>query len=72
MSLIGQYWIPHSVNECSPRLTASAANRYPVTSIVPMKMKKKTDVTMSAMAFPRGENLAYSTSTRTCWSSRYA
>ena len=27
-----------------------------ILNMVPMKMKKKTEVTMSAMALPRGEN----------------
>ncbi len=57
-SLTGQYWMPHSVNDVSPKPIESDANLMPVTSIVPMKMKKKTDVTMSATALPRGENFA--------------
>ena len=56
VSFTGQYWMPHSVNETSPRPTASAANLQPVQSSVPMKMKKNTEVMMSAMALPRGEN----------------
>jgi TRAP-type C4-dicarboxylate transport system permease small subunit len=39
-------------------LIASSANLHPVTSMVRTKMKKKTEVMMSAIALPRGENCA--------------
>jgi hypothetical protein len=58
VSFTGQYWMPHSVNETSPRSTASEANLQLVQNSVPAKMKKNTEVTISAMALPRGENLA--------------
>src|SRR5205823_8845873 len=56
INLTGQYWMPHSVNDRSPTEIASEANRYEVTSIVTMKMKKNSDVMMSAIALPRVEN----------------
>ena len=57
ISFTGQYWMPHSVNETSPTAgLQSSAKRQPVQNIVPTKMKKNTDVTMSAIALPRGEN----------------
>ena len=36
ITLTGQYWMPHSVNERSPTEIASEANLYEVTSIVTM------------------------------------
>ena len=56
--MTGQYWMPHSVKECSPTEIESIANRVVVHSIVTVKMKKNIDVKMSAIALPRGENLA--------------
>ena len=59
VSFTGQYCMPHSVNESSPIVgSASSAKRQPVHSIVRMKMKKNTEVMMSAIALPRGENFA--------------
>ena len=38
VSLTGQYWMPHSVNECSPNWMESSANLALVQTIVPMKI----------------------------------
>ena len=54
ISFTGQYWMPHSVNETSPTpagLNESSANRPLVQNSVPTKMKKKTEVKMSAIGF---------------------
>ena len=51
--------MPHSVNETSPvppGLNESMAKRQLVNSSVKTKMKKNTDVMMSAIALPRVEN----------------
>src|SRR5439155_22897627 len=55
VSLTGQYCTPHSVNECSPTWAASSAKRALVHNMVPTKMKKNSELTMSAIALPRGE-----------------
>ena len=57
VSLTGQYWMPHSVNEISPFATASAAKRQPVQSSVIVKMKKNSELMMSAIALPRAREL---------------
>src|SRR6266496_4680754 len=59
ISLTGQYCTPHSVKETSPvppGLNESMAKRQLVKNNVNTKMKKNTDVMMSAMALPRVEN----------------
>ena len=55
-SFTGQYWIPHSVKECSPTPIASHGESQPVirTSCT-VKRKKKTEVMTSAIARPRAE-----------------
>src|SRR5436853_5745636 len=59
ISFTGQYWTPHSVNDTSPvppGLNESIANRQLVKNSVKTKMKKNTEVMMSAIALPRVEN----------------
>ena len=51
----GQYWIAHSVNETSPTSAESIMKIQPVTSSVPAKMKKNTDVRTSVSALPRAD-----------------